>query len=178
MASSSRSRSSRGKKLRKAVVKCVAKAIQSEAKDGGLSAKVLCDVAELPQLELYPERKKLFLEIVQTECISEIENIVNSLCQTYSVIFLSCHSQKDGYMKLQIKWHDFIRSVAAFVFVQCDSDAQVLPESDDDCDTSTSPVTNAWLSIVMSVKYHDHNIEANSLRNATCICKMCVPPRT
>ena len=33
---------------------------------GGLSAKVLCEVDKLPQVELYPSR---FLEIIQTECV-------------------------------------------------------------------------------------------------------------
>ena len=94
------------------MVKCVARAIRADAKDGGLSAKVLCDVTELPQLELYPQRK-VFLETVQTECISEFENLISYLCQTYSDMFQSRHSQKDGYIQLQIRWHDFIRSVAA-----------------------------------------------------------------
>ena len=58
----------------------------------------------------------------------------------------SCHG-KDGYLKFQIRWHDFLRSVAAFVDDQSTSDAQV-----DDCEDSTSPVANAWLSLVTTVQ--------------------------
>ena len=46
-------------------MKCVSKAIRTEAEGGGLSAKILCEVDELPQLELYPSRKR-FLEIIQS----------------------------------------------------------------------------------------------------------------
>ena len=55
-------------------------------------------------------------------------------------MLLACHG-KDGYMKLQGKWHDYIRSVAAFVYAQSDTDAQVIPDSDGECDASTSPIT-------------------------------------
>jgi hypothetical protein len=67
-------------------MKCVSKAIRTEAEGGGLSAKILCEVDKLPQLELYPNRR--FIEIIQTECISEFENLVNNLCQKYSDMLL------------------------------------------------------------------------------------------
>ena len=53
-------------------------------------------------------------------------------------------------MKVQVKWHDYIRSVAAFVYVQSDTDAQVTPDSD----ASMSPVANVWLSLVLSANSH------------------------
>ena len=117
---------SRVKKLTKAVMKCVSKAIRTEAEGGGLSAKMLREVDKLPQLELYPSRRR-FLEIIQIECTSEFENLVNNLRQKYSEMLLACHG-KDSYMKLQVKWHDYIRSVAAFVYAQSDTDAQVTPD--------------------------------------------------
>ena len=142
------SRSKRGKKLAKAVMKCVSKAIRTEAEGRGLSAKVFCEVDQLPQLELYPNRFRNNLE-----CLSEFENLINNLCQKYSDMLLTCHG-KDSYMKLQVKWHDYIRSIAAFVYAQSDTDAQVIPDSDGECDTSTSPVANAWLSLVLSANGH------------------------
>ena len=78
-------RSSRGKKLKKAV------------------------------LELYPERRR-FLEVIQTECLSEFNNLIAKLCQKYSELYVSCHG-KDSYVKLQIKWHNYIRSVAITGFI-------------------------------------------------------------
>ena len=140
------------KKLTKAVIKCVSKAIRAEAEGGGLSAKILCEVDKLPQLELYPNRRR-FLEIVQTECMSEFENLINNLCQKYSDMLLTCHG-KDSYMKLQVQWHDYIRSLAAFVYAQSDTDAQVIPNSDGEYDASTSPVANVWLSLVLSANSH------------------------
>ena len=86
-------------------------------------------------------------------------------------MLLTCHG-KDSYMKLQVKWHDYIRSVASFVYAQSDTDAQVIPDSDGECDASTSPVANAWLSLVLPANGH---LKGNSIFNATCICKVCVP---
>lgn len=65
-------------------------------------------------------------------------------------MYESCHG-KYGYLNFQIHfqigWHDFLRSVAAFVDIQSTSDAQV-----DDCEDSTSPVANTWLSLVTAVQ--------------------------
>ena len=80
-------RSKQGKKLTKAVMKYVSKAIRTEAEGGGFSAKILCEVDELPQLELYPSRKK-FLETIQTECISEFENLINN--NIYAINIQKC----------------------------------------------------------------------------------------
>lgn len=44
--------------MTKAVMKCVSKAIRTEAEGGGLSAKMLCKADKLPQLELYPSRRR------------------------------------------------------------------------------------------------------------------------
>ena len=93
-------RSKRGKKLTKAVMKYISIAIRTEAEGGGFTAKILHEVDELPQLELYPSRKR-FLEIIQTECISEFQNLINNLCQKCSEMLLACHG-KDSYMKLQV----------------------------------------------------------------------------
>lgn len=140
------SRSKRGQKLKKAEIRSVAKTIRTPvAKD--LSSQILGEVAKLPQLELYPERES-FLKKIQSEHFSEFDNLVNKLCQKYSDMLVKFHG-KDSYMKLQINWHDFIRSVASHVNDQHDSDAQVIPE-DEDYDVSTEPVTNAWLSLVTS----------------------------
>jgi hypothetical protein len=86
------------------------------------------------------------LEIVQEQCSGELGNLVSSLCQKYSTLYESCHG-KDGYLKFQIGWHDYLRSVAASVDIQSTSDAQV-----DDSQDSTSPVANAWLSLVTTVQ--------------------------
>ena len=63
---------------------------------------------------------------------------------------MACHG-KDSYIKLQVKWHDYIRSVAAFVYAQS---AQVIPDFDAECDASTSPIANVWLSLVLSANSH------------------------
>ena len=141
-------RSKRGPKLTRSSVKAVATTLATSTVSSAtedLTEFVLDKVAKLPELDLYSERKK-FLEIVQDQCRGELGNLVSSLCQKYSTLYESCHG-KDGYLKFQIGWHDFLRSVAAFVDIQSTSDAQV-----DDCEDSTSPVANAWLSLVTTVQ--------------------------
>ena len=138
--------SKRGPRLSQSSVMAVATALATSTvnSETDLTESVLKEVTKLPQLDLYPERKT-FLEIVQEECEAELGNLVSSLCQKYSTLYGLCHG-KDGYLKFQIGWHDFLRSVAAFVDMQSVSDAQV-----DDCEDATSPVANSWLSIVTTV---------------------------
>lgn len=132
------------KRLTKSSVGKVAAAIRSTDLDG-LAESVLKEVALLPELELFPERKKFF-QTVEDSCKVKYSKLVSSLCQKYSDLYTSCQG-KNGYLKFQIKWHDFLRSVAAYVHNQCTSDAQV-----DDCnEDGTSPVANAWLSLIATV---------------------------
>lgn len=141
-------RSKRGPKLTQSSVKAVATTLITSTVSSGtedLTESVLKKVTKLPELDLYSERKK-FLEIVQEQCREELGNLVSSLCHKYSTLYGLCHG-KDGYLKFQIGWHDFLTSVAAFVDMQSTSDAQV-----DDCEDSTSPVANSWLSLVTTVQ--------------------------
>ena len=136
-----------GCRLFQSSVKVVATtfATSTVSSETDLTESVLNEVTKLPQLDLYSERKK-FLEIVQEEYGAELGNLVSSLFQKYSILYGSYHG-KDGYLMFQIGWHDFLRSVAAFVGTQSVSDAQV-----DDCEDSTSPVANSWLSVVITVQ--------------------------
>ena len=99
----------------------VTSSVSSDTND--LKESVLEKVANLPELDLYLERKK-FLEIVQEECRGELSNLVSNLCQKYSTLYGSCHG-KGGYLRFQIRWHDFLRSIAAFADMRSISDAQV-----------------------------------------------------
>ena len=112
-------RSKRGPRLSQSSVNAVATTLATStvSSETDLTESVLKEVTKLPQLDLYSERKK-FLEIVQEQCGAELGNLVSSLCQKYSTLYGLCHG-KDGYLKFQIGWHDFLRSVAAFVDMQC-----------------------------------------------------------
>ena len=54
--------------------------------------------------------------------------------------------------EVKIKWHDYLRSAAAFVYAQSDTDTQVIPDSDAECDASTSTVAN--VSLVLLANSH------------------------
>ena len=60
---------------------------------------------------------------------------------------------KQAFLNLQIQWHQFIRSVAAYVQIQATEDAQFDPEYEEP--GSNLPVANAWLSIVTAVSSHE-----------------------
>ena len=60
---------------------------------------------------------------------------------------------KLAFLDLQIQWHQFIRSVAAFVETQATEDAQLDTEYEEAA--SNSPVANAWLSIVTAASSHE-----------------------
>ena len=81
-------------------------------------------VADLPWLELYPDRKK-FLSVIKEECKSEFNSLVSSLCNKYSDLLKSFQG-KHAYVDLQIQWHDYITAVAAFVEEQALHDAQMV----------------------------------------------------
>ena len=40
------------------------------------------------------------------------------------------------------------------MYAQSDTDAQVVPDSDAECDASTSPVANVWLYLVLLANSH------------------------
>ena len=61
---------------------------------------------------------------------------------------------KYAFLDLQIQWHQFIRSVAAYVEIQATEDAQFDPAESEE-PAINSPVANAWLSIVTAVISHD-----------------------
>ena len=100
-------------KARKAAVVKIAKTITPSKVDSDeLATKILDQVADLPWLELYPDRKT-FLSVIK-ECKSEFNSLVSSLCNKYSDLLKSFQG-KHAYVDLQIQWHDYIRTVAAFV---------------------------------------------------------------
>ena len=141
------SRRSKRAKLSKASVQEIATKIVSSSGTGSvdLAEKALQQVTLLPELELHSERRK-FLEIIEEQCREEFDNLLSSLCQKYSALYRLCQGG-NCYLKFQIEWHDFLRSVAAYVAEQSTSDAQVV-----DYENSESPVANSWLSLVTSVQ--------------------------
>ena len=144
---------SKPKRPNKASVSRVAKAIlPSENSSDNLAATVLQQAAELPWHELYPERK-LFLNVVKSECQEEFRTLVSSLCDKYSEM-LKLFRGKYAFLDLQIQWHQFIRSVATCVEIQATEDAQFDPAESEE-PAINSPVANAWLSIVTAVISHD-----------------------
>ena len=139
------------KRLNKSSVFRMAKAIiPSENSCENLATTILRRTAELPWFELYPERKQ-FLSIVETECNDEFITLV-SLCDKYSGRLKSFRG-KLAFLDLQIQWHQFIRSVAAFVETQATKDAQL--DTGYEEAASSSPVANAWLSIVTAASSHE-----------------------
>ena len=147
----SKAKASKLKRLNKSSVSRVAKAIiPSENSCENLATTILQQTAELPWFELYPERKQ-FLSIIDTECNDEFTTLVSSLCDKYSEMLKSFRG-KLAFLDLQIQWHQFIRSVAAFVETQATEDAQLDTEYEA---ASNSPVANAWLSIVTAASSHE-----------------------
>lgn len=148
----SKAKASKLKRLNKSSVSRVAEAIiPSENSCENLATTILQQTAELPWFELYPERKQ-FLSIVETECNDEFTTLVSSLCDKYSEMLKSFRG-KLAFLDLQIQWHQFIRSVAAFVETQATEDAQL--DTDYEEAASNSPVANAWLSIVTAASSHE-----------------------
>ena len=148
----SKAKASKLKRLNKSSVSRVAKAIiPSENSCENLATTILQQTAELPWFELYPERKQ-FLSIIETECNDEFTTLVSSLCDKYSEMLKSFRG-KLAFLDLQIQWHQFIRSVAAFVETQATEDAQLDTEYEEAA--SNSPVANAWLSIVTAASSHE-----------------------
>ena len=148
----SKAKASKLKRLNKSSVSRVAKAIiPSENSCENLATTILQQTAELPWFELYPERKQ-FLSIVETECYDEFTTLVSLLCDKYSEMLKSFRG-KLAFLDLQIQWHQFIRSVAAFVETQATEDTQLDAEYEEAA--SNSPVTNAWLIIVTAASSHD-----------------------
>ena len=137
-------RSKHGPKLTLSSVKAVATALFTSTVSSGTEDLTIC----FEKGYQAPWTGSLFREEeISGDCsITVLGDLVSSLCQKYSTLYGSCHG-KDGYLKYQIRWHDFPRSVAAFVDDLSTSDAHV-----DDYEDNTSPVANAWLSLVTTAQ--------------------------
>ena len=77
------------------------------------AAEVIREVSWLPQLDLYQERKT-FWDSVAREHKDKIQDFIDCLSKKYSELYSDCKG-KHAYTDLQVRWHEYLRSVASSV---------------------------------------------------------------
>ncbi len=103
-----------------------------------LSKHVLEQVSACPQLDLFPERR-ILLDVIKSEKWESFVRLVEGLSCYYSQLYSACKG-KDAYLDFQIRWHESIRSLAAYAEVQCLEYAQI--------EVCSVPGSEEWLSMV------------------------------